>query len=85
MQSELESQTNRLMNSTGTVATGVVKNNVAVYASGLPAQISGDAAFFIYTKITQIGATNSWTVYVQVTWTGNATGIKSSITAARLI
>jgi Tfp pilus assembly protein PilV len=84
MQTELESQENALMNSTGTVTTGVVKNNVAVYASGLTTQISGDARFYIYTTITQIGTGNSWTVYVKVWWTGNTTGIHNSIVASRL-
>ena len=84
LQSELELQENQLMNSTGTVTTGVVKNNLAVYASGLTTGISGDATFYINTTITQIGASNSWTVYVNVTWTGNTTGIKSSIIVARL-
>ena len=84
MQSELEFQENALMNSTGTVVTGVVKNNVPVYASGGTTGISGDATFNIYTLITQIGTTNSWKVYVNVWWNGNTTGIHNSIIVSRL-
>jgi Tfp pilus assembly protein PilV len=83
LQSELELQENLIMNSTGTVVTGVVKNQT-VYASGLTSGISGDASFNILTTITP-STTNSWIVNAKVTWTGNTTGIKSSIIVVQII
>jgi hypothetical protein len=90
MQSELEFEENYLMNSTGTIPGAcpiTTKNNLAVYASGLAAPITGDNTFYLTTCISQIGLTNSWTVNVQVSWndtTGISKSISNSIIVSRL-
>jgi Tfp pilus assembly protein PilV len=82
LQAELELQENLIMNSTGAVTIGTVKNQT-VNASGFTSGISGDAAFTVVTTVST-GTANSWIVNVQVTWKGNATGIKSSVIVAQI-
>lgn len=83
LQSQLELSENIIMNSTNAVTVGGPVCQT-IYASELPVGISGDASFTCCTTtIVNPGVNNSWIVYVQVTWTGNTTGIKSSIVASR--
>jgi Tfp pilus assembly protein PilV len=88
MQSELESQENQIMNSPvatafNTVCIVGIVNKPPVTVSGL-AGVTGDVSFNIKTTTT-LPTANSCMVNVNVTWTGNATGIKSSVIASRLI
>lgn len=79
MQSELELQENQIMTS-GCPGAGSVATKT-VYASGLGTQISGDAAFTVTTNLSAMSADTSCIVNVKVVWSGNTTGIKSSIIA----
>jgi Tfp pilus assembly protein PilV len=81
LQSEMESQENLIMNSAGTVCN-VGVGNKTVTVTGL-AGVTGDVTFSIKTTTT-LQTANSCMVNVNVTWTGNATGIKSSVIATRV-
>jgi len=82
LQSELELRESQIMNSANDVTLGVV-NQPSVTVSGLLG-VSGDATFNIATKTSvNPNANNSWIVNVRVTWTGNATGITSSMIVTR--
>lgn len=89
IQSELERQSNIIMNSTAAVTVSPPTIVKTVYASsdGSTSGITGagDASFTVETKISVNAAgTNSWIVNVRVTWTGNTTGIASSMIASRI-
>ena len=89
MQAELESQENVIMNSddiTSPIIAGTVTKTVYASSNGPTSGItgSGDASFTVVTIISAASGTKSWLVNVQVTWTGNTTGIKSSVIASRI-
>lgn len=83
LQSELELQEQTIMKtiSSASVPLGTTTKNVSV--SGITG-VAGDANFTVVTTTSLNQAlTNSWIVNVTVTWTGNATGITSSIVASQ--
>ena len=92
MQSQLELEENRIMNfqdappgSTpfSNVCIPVIGPNTAVTVSGL-AGVTGDVTFTFQTTRT-LPTANSCMINVRVWWTGNATGIRSSVIATRII
>jgi Tfp pilus assembly protein PilV len=89
MQAELESWENVIMNSTDAISpitAGTLTKTVYASSNGPTSGITGkgDASFTVVTKIIAAPGTKSWIVNVKVTWTGNATGINSSIVASRI-
>jgi Tfp pilus assembly protein PilV len=83
LQTELELQEQTIMKtiSSASVPLGTATKNVSV--SGITG-VAGDANFTVVTTTSLNQAlTNSWIVNVTVTWTGNATGITSSIVASQ--
>ena len=53
-----------------------------VYASGQSTAKQGDVAFTVNRTITALGG-NTWRITIQVTWPGNAAGIRESLNATR--
>ena len=84
MQTELELQEAYIMKAANPVTLGATSK--AIKASDT-AGVDGDSAFNVVTTISNNPAAPiagiSWIVNVQVTWTGNTTGIRSSIIVAR--
>jgi len=83
LQSELERNELMIMNPNNAVTTGVlpVKN---VYASSQSSAQSGDVPFTVNTTVLPLGtATNAWTVAIQVTWPGNARGVRETAIVSR--
>ena len=70
MQTELESIENDIMRGT------IPANKINVEEN------AGSARYIVNTTITN-PATNRWLVHVSVNWTGNSTGIKSSMIVTR--
>lgn len=61
-----------------------INNNTQVRQSGMAASQSGDVTFTVNTTITCIGTTPfTWRVTVNVTWPGNAVGIRESLIVTR--
>jgi Tfp pilus assembly protein PilV len=89
MQSELELWENVIMNSTDAISpitAGTFPKTVYASTNGSTSGMTGagDASFTVVTKISVAPGTKSWFVNVKVTWTGNATGITSSMIASRI-
>jgi hypothetical protein len=71
------------MNPNNAVSTGILPNR-NVYASSQSTQQSGDVTYTVATTVTPLaGATNAWSVRVQVTWPGNTRGVSESIIVSR--
>jgi Tfp pilus assembly protein PilV len=61
-----------------------INNNAQVRQSGMAASQSGDVTFTVNTTITCIDtAPFTWRVTVNVTWPGNAVGIRESLIVTR--
>jgi Tfp pilus assembly protein PilV len=83
LQSELERNELQIMNPNNAVSTGILPNR-NVYASSQSTQQSGDVTYTVATTVTPLaGATNAWSVKVQVTWPGNTRGVSESIIVSR--
>jgi len=54
-----------------------------VYASGQSTGKQGDVAFTVNRTVTALAGGNTWRITIQVTWPGNATGIKESLNVTR--
>jgi len=94
LQSELERSELWIMNPNNAFATAcdATGRNLflggpctrTVNASSQTAQQAGDVAYTVATTVTPLaGATNAWTVIVQVTWPGNNRGITESTIVSR--
>jgi hypothetical protein len=58
--------------------------NHSQYASSQTTQQSGDVTYNVATTVTPLaGATNAWSVKVQVTWPGNTRGVSETLIASR--
>jgi Tfp pilus assembly protein PilV len=83
LQSELERNEIMIMNPNNAVSTGVLPNH-SQYASSQTTQQSGDVAYTVATTVTPLaGATNAWSVKVQVTWPGNTRGVSETMIVSR--
>lgn len=83
LQSELERNELLIMNPNNAVTTGVLPNH-SQYASSQTTQQSGDVTYTVATTVTPLaGATNAWSVKVQVTWPGNTRGVSEAIIVSR--
>jgi Tfp pilus assembly protein PilV len=83
LQSELERNALLIMNPNNAVTTGVlpVRN---VNASSQSSAQAGDVPFTVNTTVLPLGgATNAWTVTIQVTWPGNTRGIRETAIVSR--
>ncbi len=69
-----------IMNSCNAVPTS--SYSPTVYSSGRTTAQPGDASFMV-TRTVQTAGANAWLVTVQVTWTGNPTGIQDSSLVVR--
>ena len=82
LQAKLEQQELTIMNSSNTISAGTSTESVTV--SGLSSSVSGDMTFTVVTKISAYSSSSAtWLVNVKVTWTGNVTGISSSMIVTR--
>lgn len=79
LQKELEFREEQVMRGVVPATTPYEYADQIVKVSGLASK-EGDATFTVKTKMTQQG-TYSWLIHVQVVWTGNSNGVKSSIIA----
>jgi Tfp pilus assembly protein PilV len=83
LQSELERNELLIMNPNNAVTTGVLPNH-SQYASSQTTQQSGDVTYAVATTVTPLaGATNAWSVKVQVTWPGNTRGVSETMIVSR--
>jgi Tfp pilus assembly protein PilV len=83
LQSELERNELLIMNPNNAVTIGVLPNH-SQYASSQTTQQSGDVTYNVATTVTPLaGATNAWSVKVQVTWPGNTRGVSETLIASR--
>lgn len=83
LQSELERNELMIMNPNNAVTTGVLPAR-NVYASSQASAQSGDVPFTVNTTVVPLGAaTNAWMITIQVTWPGNARGIRETAIASR--
>jgi len=81
LQTNLEARELEIMNTANTVTAGTTTKQVT--ASGL-SSVTGDATFTVATTTSvNAVASNSWLVNVRVTWTGNTTGVSSSMIVTR--
>lgn len=94
LQSELERSELWIMNPNNAFATGcdATGRNLflggpctrTINASGQSTAQTGDVPYTVATLVTPLGgATNAWTVRVQVTWPGNIRGITESTIVSR--
>jgi Tfp pilus assembly protein PilV len=81
MQKELETREVFISNCCNTVTEGTFTSNALV--SGAATAQPGDATITVTTTVTNIFANAQWRVDVQVTWSGNNTGIKESLLVTR--
>jgi hypothetical protein len=83
LQSEMERNEIMIMNPNNAVSTGVLPNH-SQYASSQTTKQSGDVAYTVATTVTPLaGATNAWSVKVQVTWPGNTRGVSETTIVSR--
>jgi Tfp pilus assembly protein PilV len=84
MQTELEAQESYIMRGSNPVVLGATQKTIHVSDE---VDVEGDAVFDVTTTINNNPAAAiagiSWLVNVQVTWTGNNNGIRSSIIVTR--
>jgi len=94
LQSELERSELWIMNPNNAFATAcdATGRNLfvggpctrTINASSQAAQQAGDVPYTVATTVTPLaGATNAWTVRIQVTWPGNTRGITESTIVSR--
>ncbi|HNQ01411.1 MAG TPA: prepilin-type N-terminal cleavage/methylation domain-containing protein [Syntrophales bacterium] len=94
LQSELERSELWIMNPNNAFATAcdATGRNLflggpctrTINASSQSAQQAGDVPYTVATTVTPLaGATNAWTVRIQVTWPGNTRGITESTIVSR--
>jgi type IV pilus modification protein PilV len=77
---QLQATEAKIMNPNIAVTTGTATSTV--YPGGQSTQKQGDAAFTVQTTTTALGG-NTWRVTVNVTWPGNAAGIRESLNVTR--
>jgi Tfp pilus assembly protein PilV len=94
LQSELERSELWIMNPNNTFATACDAQGTNLFlggpctrtvnASSQSTQQAGDVSYTIATRVDPLaGATNAWTVRVQVTWPGNTRGVSESTIVSR--
>ena len=93
LQSELERSELWVMNPNNAFATNCDPSGRNLYvgacsrtvnASSQSVQQTGDVAYTVATTVTPLaGATNAWTVRIQVSWPGNTRGITESAIVSR--
>ncbi len=77
---QLQATEAKIMNPNIAVTTGTATSTV--YPGGQSTPMQGDAAFTVQTTTTALGG-NTWRVAVNVTWPGNAAGIRESLNVTR--
>ncbi|MDQ5984699.1 MAG: hypothetical protein CSYNP_00395 [Syntrophus sp. SKADARSKE-3] len=79
---ELQKQQEQLANPCNAAPSlGTTTSTVNVSGNNTSIEPPGDAVFTVATTINPGATTNSWLVMIQVTWAGNANGIRGSLLA----